>query len=199
LEIIKRIAVRNLPAKIYLSDFGGDFSAYIDAVYEVFHNDFVSRKAHFGSHKLNLKFHPLFQERAYTFYHLTHKGEDEANRLPDMRRCECMPWARPAVGNCSDWKLKFWRQSRVTKKGQQHRICIWLDNGAEEVDYFVIVDVRESYILLWTAFVAEYSHEKAKKQKEFDAWVKTTGGKHHTPDGLVKEIMDELKKQGTSR
>lgn len=189
--------MRNLPLKICLSDFGGDFSAYMDAVYEVFYNDFARRKVHFGSHELKLKFNPLYQDRAYTFYHITHKGQDEANRTPDLRRCECLPWARPTVENCENWSLKFWRQSRVTKKGPQHRICIWLDNPNGEVDYFVIIDVRKDFVLLWTAFVAAYPHEKSKKQKEFDSWSKSTGNKPYTPDLLVREIMDELKKQGT--
>lgn len=44
-----------------------------------------------------MKVHPEFQDRAYTFYHMTHKGSVENERIPDFRRCERMPWARPTV------------------------------------------------------------------------------------------------------
>lgn len=63
-----------LPEKICLEDYGGDYKAYIDAIYEVFARDFIRHKTSFGLHKLSMKYHPAFQERAYTFYHMTHKG-----------------------------------------------------------------------------------------------------------------------------
>ena len=82
------ISLNNLPLIIELNDFGGNYASYIDAVYEIFHNDFIKHKAHFGSHELKMKFNPIFQDRAYTFYHMTHEGEVESERLPDLRRCE---------------------------------------------------------------------------------------------------------------
>ena len=47
------------------------------------------------------------------------------------------------------------------------------DEIKDEPDYFIIIDVRAGYKLLWTAFVIEYPHEKRKKQKEYEAWLKT--------------------------
>ena len=178
---------RNLPSKIVLTDFGGNYASFIDALYEVFRKDFIDDKTCFGSYKISLKFHPLFQGRAYTFYHITHKGEDEANRIPDLRRCECLPWANPVIENTEKWKLRFWMQYR--QKGI--RICIWLDNE-DDIDYFIILDVRKTYILLWTSFVAEHSHEKNKKEKEYSQWAKKNGDKIYTPDMLIEEIMKGL-------
>lgn len=182
-----------LPHKIHLTDFSGNYSKYIDAIYAVFERDFIKHKSKFGSHKLNLKFHPIFQSRAYTFYHMTHEGEIEEDRTPDLRRCECMPWARPAIENTERWNLKFWRQER---KGKQ-RICILVETS-DDVDYFIILDIRSTYILLWTAFVSEYKHETNKKLKEYNNWMLKNKGKTFTPDTLVHEIMEELnKKQGS--
>ena len=98
---------------------------------------------------------------------MTHKGEDESDREPDLRRCERIPWARPVIENCDKWKLKVWPQERGTK----NRICIWLERDADP-DYFVILEVREKYILPWTAFVAEYPHQKKKKKKEYEEYIK---------------------------
>jgi len=158
----------DLPELILLEEYNGNYRNFIEAVYKVFEKDFIKHKTEFRNEALRMKWHPMYQERAYTFYHMTHKGTDEQNREPDLRRCERMPWARPIIENCDNWKLKIWPQKR---KGA-NRLCIWLELR-DEADYFVIIDIRNNYKLLWTAFVAEYAHEKRKKQKEYDAWLKT--------------------------
>ena len=88
------VAKDRLPELIYLEDYKGNYQLFIDAVYAVFERDFITHKATFGSHQLKMKYHPAFQERAYTFYHMTHEGDIETDRTPDLRRCERMPWAR---------------------------------------------------------------------------------------------------------
>jgi hypothetical protein len=157
-----------LPELILLDDFSGNYSAYIDALHEIFVRDFVHQKTRFRGEILKLKWHPIYQEKAYTFYHITHKGEDEQNRTPDLRRCERLAWASPTIENCDKWRLKVWPQ----KRGNAERICIWVEL-IDEPDYFVILDVRKSYKLLWTAYVIEYPHEKRKKLKEYQDWLKT--------------------------
>lgn len=180
---------QELPQKIYLTEYGGDYHKYIDAVYEIFEADFIRHKTTFGSHVLSLKFNPLFQERAYTFYHMTHKGEIENEREPDFRRCECIPWARPTIENVENWQLKFWRQSRPRSN---NRVCICLEND-DDMDYFVILEVRSTYVLLWTAFVAERSHETAKKLREYNVWKSNEGQDVNTPDELIYSIQKEIK------
>lgn len=88
-----------------MEEYGGNYQAYIDAIYDVFFRDFIQHKATFGSNKLNLMFKPLQQNRAYAFYHMTHVGEDEDNRLPDFRRCERMPWAGPTIEQAEEMGL----------------------------------------------------------------------------------------------
>lgn len=177
----------DLPAKLFLNDFQGDYKIYIDAVFAVFERDFIKRKACFGSYPLGVKYHPCFQDRAYTFYHMTHKGEVESERIPDLRRCECMPWAHPTVEQTVNYKLRFWEQERCNRP----RVCIWLE-VEDDCDYFVILDVRKTFVLLWTAFVADHSHEVRKKQKEYEAWCKAVGYRNYTPDELIREIMGRM-------
>jgi len=178
-----------LPEKICLEDYGGNYHAYIDAVYEIFERDFIRHKATFGSHELSMKYHPVFQERAYTFYHMTHKGEIETEREPDLRRCECMPWARPTIEKTEEWNLKFWRQ---TRQRSNNRVCIALET--ENETYFVILEVRESYVLLWTAFLSEYRHQSQKKLKEYSEWKQGEGISINTPDELIASIQEAIKK-----
>lgn len=183
------VSINKLPEIIELSQFGGNYKSYIDAVYDIFYNDFIKNNAYFGKHILKLKFNPIFQDRAYTFYHMTHKGEKEDEREPDLRRCERIGWAKPCVENVLNWNLKFWRQNR---KNSENRVCILLD-VSEDFDYFVILEVRETYVLLWTAFVSTYSHETNKKIKEYNNWKKTNGKEINTPDELVSQIQLEIK------
>jgi hypothetical protein len=183
------ISLDNLPLIIELNDFGGNYASYIDAVYEIFHNDFIKHKAHFGSHELKMKFNPIFQDRAYTFYHMTHEGEVESERLPDLRRCERIGWAKPSVENVEIWNLRFWRQSR---KNSENRVCILRDVEGD-YDYFVVLEVRETYVLLWTAFISTHSHETRRKLKEYEAWKNGAGAGISTPDELVEMIQTEIK------
>ena len=127
------IALDKLPKIITLEEYGGNYQAYIDAIYDVFFRDFIQHKATFGTNKLNLRFKPLQQNRAYAFYHMTHVGEDEDNRLPDLRRCERMPWARPTIEQAEEMGLKFWEQDR--RNGR--RICIWLEAENNEVMFYL--------------------------------------------------------------
>lgn len=178
-----------LPKKICLNEYGGNYHRYIDAVYEIFEIDFIKHRTTFGSHGLKLKFKPLFQTRAYTFYHVTHKGEKEDERQPDLRRCECLPWARPTIENVENWQLKFWRQSR---KRSNNRVCICLENE-DDVDYFVVLEVRSNLVLLWTTFVGERPHEIAKKMREYNMWKSTEGSDINTPDELIHKIQEDIK------
>jgi hypothetical protein len=188
------VELNSLPLMICLEDFGGDYSAYIDAVYQVFFRDFIQHRATFGSHKLHLRYHPTFQERPYAFYHMTHKGDIEDQRLPDLRRCERIPWARPTVEQTEKLGLRFWEQ---TERRNGRRVCIWLDvdNGD---DYFVILYVHRHYVRLLTAFYGGAPNYARKRKKEYEQW-KESVGRDFTPDELIADIvsrMPEEEKEG---
>ena len=62
------------------SDFGGDFTSYFEAVYLVFHNDFIKTQPNYEGLKVAVRKYPEVDGMHRTFYHITHEGEDEANR-----------------------------------------------------------------------------------------------------------------------
>lgn len=190
------VPAKNLPEKIYLESYNGNYSQFIDKVYQVFKHDFIDSKPHVENLVFRLKLNPKYQDRAYTFYHMTHEGNDEKNRIPDLRRCERMPWYRPGIENTEIFSLNFWEEERKGK----NRICIWLEVNDDETinhwnnNYFIILDVRDYYILPWTAFCAEYHNQVIKKQKEYNEWKKSVGNKNYTLYSLAVEIMNRKNK-----
>lgn len=56
----------------------------------------------------------------------------------------------------------------------------------------MILDVRKTFVLIWTAFFAEYPHQAKKKQKEYESWKESVGSVIKTPDELIRDIQSRL-------
>ena len=154
----------NLPALIFHSDYD-NFNAYFEAVYKIFKKDFVDSKPKFEGAVLGLKSFPLIDGKEYTFYHFTHSGDIENERLPDLRRLERIAWPRPFIDFSDDCELKVWRNNR----GNKTRILIFHENES----YLVVLEERKDYILPWTAYLVNYPNQKRKLLKEYEDYLKT--------------------------
>lgn len=152
-----------LPEIIEMNDFGGDYHAFNEAVYQIFKNDFVLNKPVFNGKKLGLKKHPIVDGKAYTYYHFTHSGDIENDRKPDFRRMERMGYPKPIINSSKCVTLKVWRNKRGTKD----RIVIL--HEAEK--YVVVLDDRKDYILPWTAYFIEYKNQLRRFLKEYDKYI----------------------------
>ncbi len=161
--------VQWLPPLVLLSDHGGEWERYLEAVYAWFKQDFINSKPVFQGRRLGLKRHPLTDGKEATFWHMTSEGQDEENRLPDLRRCERIRWPKQVIENAGDPKIKWW----VSVKRHEDRIHIWL----EEEDYVVVLADRRGFLLPWTAFVITREHTRIKMRKEYDTYWKTRGTK----------------------
>ncbi len=151
-----------LPPLVLFKDYGGDWGGYLEAVYQYFEKDFVSNKPSFQGRRLGLKKHPLTDGKEATFWHFIQEGKDEAERTPDLRRCERICWPKPIIEN--DESVKVWLNER---RGET-RVCLW----HEKAEYLVILADRGKYILPWTAYPVMQSHRKRKLQKEYDEYLK---------------------------
>lgn len=153
-----------LPDLIFLEDYGGDIQTYLEEVYQVFNNDFVKSKPTFQGIRLGLKKYPIIAGKEYTFYHMTHSGNIENDRIPDLRRMERIPFPRPIIDNSIHSDLKVWKNQR----GSDIRILIW----HEKEEYLVILTQRKDYILPWTAYLILQKHRKEKLRKEYNDYIK---------------------------
>ena len=162
-----------LPPLVLLADFQGDWENYFEAVYAYFKHDFVDSQPIFQGKQLRLKRHPVEQGKEATFWHLISEGKNEEERTPDLRRCERVRWPRTIIEKGSEPVIKIWGNER---KGEK-RICLWL----EEYEYLVVLAERTDYLLLWTAYLVTYPHQKRKLQKEYESFKAGTAPK----DGSV--------------
>jgi hypothetical protein len=149
-----------LPPLVLLGDYGGDWDAYLNAIYAYFKRDFVDSKPAFEGRRLGLKRHPLTHEKEATFWHMIQEGRIEDERTPDLRRCERIRWPRPIIEHADEPAVKVWRNQR----GREERVCLWF----EDEDYLVVLADRGGYILPWTAYLVEQPHRKRKLQKEYE-------------------------------
>lgn len=161
-----------LPPLVLLNHYGGDWKAYLEAIYDCFKQDFIDSNPVFQGRRLGMKRHPLSCGKEATFWHMISEGSEEENRIPDLRRCERIRWPRPVIEHENDPKVKYW-VSVKGKKGKEDRIHIWL----EEEDYVVVLADRRGFLLPWTAFLVTRQHTKEKLRKEYETYWKNRSQK----------------------
>lgn len=163
-----------LPDIIELESFKGNFNNYFEAVYAVFKNDFIHTRPFFRGTKLSLKRYPLVDEKEYTFYHFTHSGDIEIDRIPDFRRMERIAWPKPMINDSENPNLKVWKNIRRGKGGTKNRILIL----HQQERYLVVLDERKDYILPWTAYYLKSENDVNNKLKEYQNYINAENAKN---------------------
>jgi hypothetical protein len=105
------------------------------------------------------------------FWHLTHredKSQDPPVRLPDLRRCERLPWVRPMIVRCPDTASQLFDWDHKEGNGDI-KTYIWL----KDLDFVVIMKkLGDGQRRLITSFYLDYEHQRQKMQKK---WTKRVG------------------------
>ncbi len=148
-----------LPPLVELADYHGDWANYEAALYEFFRADFITSAPQFDGQPVGLKRHPMIQGKKATYWHCISEGKGEADRLPDLRRCERIRWPRPCIEHGTE--LKIWTEERHG----EDRIHLWLETEG----YLVVLAVRNGYVILWTTFVVKLEHERRKFTRRYEA------------------------------
>ena len=99
-----------------------------------------------------------------TFYHITHEGEDETNRRPDIRRMERIHYPEFVIEQNLQPEILIWKNRR----GKDERILLF----NESENYIVVLTERKEFYLFITAYVVETSHRKSSLLKEYEAYKK---------------------------
>lgn len=149
-----------LPELVLLEAYEGHWPTYLEAIYAAFRACFVTSRPVFQGRRLALKVHPIIEGKEATFWHFITEGPIEAERIPNMRRCERIPWPGPIIDRSAETCIKVWSESGR----QDTRIHLWL----EAADYLVVLADRGEYLLPWTAFHVDRGHYRRNLQRRFE-------------------------------
>ncbi len=154
-----------LPPLITLKDVSGDWSAYCERVYAVFKRDFIESQPQFRGEWVRCRRDPKYDGKEAGFWHCVQEGADEAQRTPDLRRCERIAWIRALIEHPDAAGVDVWK----TKRGADQRHVIWFRE-----EYVVVLADRRSgtgraYKQLVTAYCTDREHTKRRLRKERDA------------------------------
>lgn len=158
-----------LPPLITLEAYYGDWKSYLEAVYDVFKRDFIYDGAMFRNRIISIKNHPVEQGKEASFWHLISEGNTEEERIPDIRRCERIPWLKPIIQGVDSEKVKSWPSTRHRDQRSGRRLVLSLP----DFSYVVILADRRDYVLLITAYPVETEHRRRKLRKEYQSVTKS--------------------------
>ena len=151
-----------LPSLILLEDHSGNWDSYLTALYELFKQDFIQSKPTFRGRTLALKKHPMLRGKEATFWHFITEGEVEEERMPNLRRCERLPWVKPIIESTPHDDIKFW----IEKRGKEERIHLCYGDW----EYLVVLADRGTYLLPWTAFYIDQGHRRRNLEKRYNTY-----------------------------
>jgi hypothetical protein len=164
-----------LPRLELFEDYGNDWDKFEAALYGIFKADFIDSAPNFEGKRVGVRKYPMEYDKEEAFFHITCQdyGKDK-KRVPDFRRCERIRWVRGFIENydcdpskCSQCEgVKVWEED--APNGTRKRIHLLL----EEERYMVVLERRESYFLLITAFYFEHDHSLRKKLQHYGVFRK---------------------------
>lgn len=158
-----------LPGLLLLEDAQGDWETYLETIHQRFVSDFILSKPNWTGKRVAVKRHPEYDEKSATFWHLISEGAVEADRLPDMRRCERIAWPRPMMDEFDDsapgttgCRIVWWKE--VRRNEERYLLA------PDDFSYVVVIADRGDYVLPWTAFSIEYAHQRDKRKRAFNTF-----------------------------
>jgi len=159
----------NLPTLVFpdlllLEDFKGNFQEFLSSVYSVFENNFIKNQPRYEGQKVAVRRYPEMDGLHRTFYHITHEGEDEANRQPDIRRMERIRYPKFAIQQNLHPEILIWKNRRR----KDERILFF----NESKNYIVVLTERNEFYLFITAYLVDTAHRKRSLIKEYEAYKK---------------------------
>lgn len=158
-----------VPDLLLFEDFENDYAKYEDALYFIFKRDFIDSKPCFRGLPIKIREYPIEFGKEEAFFHITCQDFfKEHDRNPDFRRCERIEWCRSFIENyeCLDYicncdGIKVWEEKYKTRT----RVCLL----SEEYRYIVVLEYRNAYYQLITAYYIESDHALRKKLRHHEA------------------------------
>lgn len=136
--------------------------AILEALYAIFRRDFIDNPASYRGNRVWF-FPERDREKENIFWHLVERDDDDNDaRLPDFRRSERLPWARPMLDNVGQPEVLDWDYEEG--KGDI-RTYVWL----KDFDYLIVMKkYPNGQRRLVTAYYVDYENTRQKLQKKYE-------------------------------
>jgi len=133
-----------------------------DELYKIFRRDFIESQPVYLGHTVWC-FPEIEDGKEKIFWHLTSQDDTEnGERLPDLRRCERLPWAKPMLENPKDPEMLAWDHS---EGDGSVRTYVWLINYSFVVIMKKYPDEKRRMV---TSFYVEHPHYSRKLMKKYN-------------------------------
>jgi len=147
-----------LPPMLCVNPWGQDT---FDALYSIFERDFKFSQPLYSGKPVWF-FPEREDDKESIFWHLTHREDKRTGeRLPDMRRCERLPWVKAIIENRDKPELLNWDYMEADGSVKTY---LWL----KKLDFVVIMKkYRDGGRRLVTSFYVDYPHMRKKLHKKY--------------------------------
>lgn len=133
-----------------------------ERLYQIFEQDFKVTQPVYDLQAV--WFFPEMEDgKEKIFWHLTSRDDKQAGeRLPDLRRCERLPWVRPMLEHPDQPEVLAWDHDEGDGTIKTY---VWLEN-----DDFVVIMKKypNGGRRLITSYWLEYDHAKRKLRKKYE-------------------------------
>jgi len=134
-------------------DLQGTWEEILERLYAVFSRDFKKGAVHHRGMRIiyDNRVLPDGRDKEEGFWHVvSRKDRDSGERLPDYRRAERLPWARPTMASPERSEIKVFDFDHGTKDIGVRRY-VWLD----EYDYVLIFQKKKKALFWITAYYVD--------------------------------------------
>jgi len=157
-----------LPPELKYSDYSGNWDKFLDDVYEIFTHDFIQSYIQYEGSRLVYDSR-IENGKEMAFWHIIQRDDGRAeDRVPELRRCERIPWPKPILEHPNEDCISMWENTRKRpNRRRQSRILLWL----KELNYLVVLGRRPDRIVFITAYCTDIESQRKKLIKERDAYL----------------------------
>lgn len=133
-----------------------------DALYEIFERDIKKLKPIYRGGVVDI-FRDQEDGKEKVFWHITTEfDKDRAERIPDLRRSERIPWVKPMINNSENSEVLSWDNK---EKKNKIKTYVWL----KAHDFLVVMNKTKSgKLFLITSFYIERGNYKKKLENKYD-------------------------------
>lgn len=155
-----------VPELICLEHFGGNYNAWIDAVYECYMSTVAQANLNFNGKRVSCKRAPETDGKGFAFWHCVSeegKTKAEKDRTIALRRCERVSWIAHAIESANSSGETIWWE---VQRGTRTRVVIWM----VQEQFAIVLEERQDFYLLWTTYDVRSGRERTFRKEYENFW-----------------------------